>query len=113
MHEMSLSQSALDLIMQQARRHGAHKVTDVWLEVGALSCIEQSALRFCFDAVCRNTPAQGCALHIAVRPAHAWCWACATVVEVREYGEGCPHCGGLGWRVEDGDSVRVKQVALE
>lgn len=46
MHEVSLCQSAVEIIEQQARQHQVKKVTGVWLEIGALSCIEESALRF-------------------------------------------------------------------
>lgn len=46
MHEISMCYSALELIEQQARQHHARRVTAVWLEIGALSCIEESALRF-------------------------------------------------------------------
>ncbi|WP_192457522.1 hydrogenase maturation nickel metallochaperone HypA [Musicola keenii] len=113
MHEISMCYNALELIEQQARQHGASKVTGVWLEIGALSCIEESALRFCFESVCRQTLAEGCELHIAVRPAQAWCWACSCAVEVSAHDGGCPKCGSNCLRVESGDSLQLKQLAIE
>lgn len=113
MHEISLCYSALELIEQQARQHGATRVTEVWLEIGALSCIEEDALRFCFASVCRQTMAEGCQLHIRVLPAQAWCWTCGIQVAVARHGAGCPLCGGYHLRVENGDELQIKQLAVE
>lgn len=54
MHELSLCQSAVEIIQQQAEQHSVKRVTGVWLEIGALSCVEESAVRFSFDIVCRG-----------------------------------------------------------
>lgn len=61
MHEITLCQRALELIEQQAVQNHAKRVTGVWLKVGAFSCVETSALTFCFELVCRGTLAEGCA----------------------------------------------------
>lgn len=77
MHELSLCQSAVEIIQRQAEQHDVKRVTAVWLEIGALSCVEESAVRFSFEIVCRGTVAQGCDLHIVYKPARAWCWDCS------------------------------------
>ncbi len=43
MHELSLCQSAVEIIQRQAEQHDVKRVTAVWLEIGALSCVEESA----------------------------------------------------------------------
>lgn len=82
MHELSLCQSAVEIIQRQAEQHDVKRVTAVWLEIGALSCVEESAVRFSFEIVCHGTVAQGCDLHIVYKPAQAWCWDCSQVVEI-------------------------------
>lgn len=67
MHELSLCQSAVEIIQRQAEQHDVKRVTAVWLEIGALSCVEESAVRFSFEIVCRGTVAQGCDLHIVYK----------------------------------------------
>ncbi|HBA1455521.1 TPA: hydrogenase maturation nickel metallochaperone HypA [Escherichia coli] len=74
MHELSLCQSAVEIIQRQAEQHDVKRVTAVWLEIGALSCVEESAVRFSFEIVCHGTVAQGCDLHIVYKPAQARCW---------------------------------------
>lgn len=55
MHELSLCQSAVEIIQRQAEQHDVKRVTAVWLEIGALSCVEESAVRFSFEIVCHGT----------------------------------------------------------
>lgn len=77
MHELSLCQSAVEIIQRQAEQHDVKRVTAVWLEIGALSCVEESAVRFSFEIVCHGTVAQGCDLHIVYKLRPAWCWDCS------------------------------------
>ncbi|EKN6296914.1 hydrogenase/urease nickel incorporation protein, partial [Yersinia enterocolitica] len=82
MHEISLCLSTLELIEKQARLNGATRITAVWLEIGVLSCIEESALRFSFEAASRKTLAENCQLHLSTLPAVAWCWECSNSVAI-------------------------------
>ena len=58
MHEMSLCQNIMEIIDQQQKKHEIHEVTDIWLEIGALSCVEQSAVEFCFEIMRKDTVAE-------------------------------------------------------
>ncbi|CFQ54321.1 hydrogenase nickel incorporation protein HybF [Yersinia frederiksenii] len=113
MHEISLCLSTLELIEKQAQLHGATRITAVWLEIGALSCIEESALRFSFDSASRQTLAAGCQLHLSYQPAKAWCWECSTSVAIERHDAGCPHCGSHALQVESGSNLQVKQIEVE
>lgn len=113
MHEMALCQSILDIVLRHARAQGAHRVARVQLELGALSCAEPEALRFCFDAVTRGSLADGAALDIAVVPGCAWCWDCEAVVSLSDRAAGCPGCGGYRLRVDAGDEMRVTELEIE
>lgn len=113
MHEMALSQSVVDIVVRHAEAHGAARVRSVRLELGALSCAEPEALRFCFEAVTRGSLAEGAALEISIVPGRAWCWDCDGVVELIDRVAGCPACGGYRLRVEGGDDMRVKDLEIE
>ena len=110
MHELSLCQSAVEIIQRQAEQHDVKRVTAVWLEIGALSCVEESAVRFSFEIVCHGTVAQGCDLHIVYKPAQAWCWDCSQVVEIHQHDAQCPLCHGERLRV---DTLIVKSIEVE
>lgn len=68
MHELSLCQSAVEIIQRQAEQHDVKRVTAVWLEIGALSCVEESAVRFSFEIVCQGTVAKGAIYISSINP---------------------------------------------
>ncbi|MBV8042403.1 hydrogenase maturation nickel metallochaperone HypA [Pluralibacter sp.] len=113
MHELSLCLNMIELIEQHACQHKIRRVTAVWLEIGALSCIEEHALRFGFEAASRRSVAKGCQLWLDYQPARAWCWDCGTSVEIEKHDAPCPQCGGHALRIESGDSLRIKQLEVE
>ena len=84
MHEITLCQRALELIEQQAAKHGAKRVTGVWLKIGAFFlCRNQLSFAFCFDLVCRGSVAEGCKLHLEEQEAECWCETCQQYVTLR------------------------------
>ncbi|CAG9430663.1 MULTISPECIES: hydrogenase maturation nickel metallochaperone HypA [Providencia] len=113
MHEVALCQSAFEIIEQHAKRNHARRVTGVWLELSAVSCVEESAVHFCFDIICRNTLAQGAELHIVISPAQAQCRDCQHQVQITQFGEGCPHCGSQNLIVDSASAMQVKQIEVE
>lgn len=113
MHELSLCISMVEIIEQKAHQHHARRVTAVWLEMGALSCVEEQALRQGFVSASRHTLAENCQLRLSVKPARAWCWDCCFSVQVDKHDAPCPRCNGHTLRIEDGDSLRIKQLEIE
>lgn len=114
MHEITLCQRAIELIEQQARQHGASKVTGVWLEVGAFSCVETSALQFCFDLVCRGTLAEGCTLDVHQQEAECWCYDCQQhITLLTQRVRVCPQCNGTNLRIVADDGLQIKRLEIE
>lgn len=112
MHEMSLAEGVLQLIEDAARRDRFTKVSTVWLEIGQLSGVEPEALAFCFDAVTRNTVAEGARLEIITLPGQGWCQDCAQTVSMTEVFDACPKCAGFPLRVTAGTDMRVKELEV-
>ena len=112
MHEMSLAEGVLQLIEDAARRDRFNKVSAVWLEIGQLSGVEPEALAFCFDAVTRDTVADGARLEITTLPGKGWCEACARTVSMSEVFGECPQCGGYPLQVTAGTEMRVKELEV-
>jgi hydrogenase nickel incorporation protein HypA/HybF len=112
MHEMALAESMIEIVESTARRNGASRVTEVRLELGALSHVEREALAFCFDAVTRGGLADGAKLEIVATPGVAWCMPCAQSVPIAQRGDACPHCGGYQLQVTAGDEMRVKDIVI-
>lgn len=112
MHEISLCESIRDLLEDQAREGGFVRVNKVWLEVGALSCVEPEALRFGFDAVMRGSVAEGAALDIATPAAEARCPACGRTTQVEQRYEICPFCGAPWLEITRGAELKIKRLEV-
>jgi hydrogenase nickel incorporation protein HypA/HybF len=112
MHELALAESICDIVAETARQNGAQRVTAIMLEIGALSCVEPEALRFCLGAVTRGGVAENARLEIVATPGEAWCMPCATTVPLAALGEACPHCGSHQLAVSRGDAMRVREIEI-
>jgi hydrogenase nickel incorporation protein HypA/HybF len=112
-HELALSESIVDLVLESARRENLRAVTRVLVEVGADAGVESEALRFCFDAVTAATPARGAELVIETVPLRLRCRACAGEFEPESFFDACPFCGEHGATVLAGRELRVKSLEGE
>lgn len=114
MHEITLCQRALELIEQQAAAHGARRVSGVWLKIGAFSCVESSALRFCFDLVCHGTLAEGCVLHLDEQQAECWCGQCQQYVTLlSQRVRRCPQCHSDRLQIVADDGLQIQRLEIE
>ena len=113
MHEMSLAESALQIIEDAAHKQGFKRVTTVWLEIGQLSCVEKEAMRFCFDAVIKDSIADGARLEIVATPGQGRCTQCGCETQIATLYEACQQCGSYSIQVVAGDAMRVKEIEVE
>lgn len=112
MHEMSLAEGVLQLVVETAEREKAQRVKLVVLEIGRLSAVEPEALRFCFEAVTLGSIAHGAALEIVEVPGVGWCMPCAETVPMSESYGACPKCGGYQVQPTGGTEMRVKEIEI-
>ena len=108
MHELALSQSIVDLVVECARKEGVHAVTRVVVEVGVAAGVEPDALRFCFDIIAAETLVQGAELAIETITLQARCRKCACEFEPARLVSCCPHCGCYAPDLLRGRELRVK-----
>lgn len=113
MHEMSLAESAMQIIEDAARKQSFKRVRTVYLEIGQLACVEPEAMRFCFDAVIKGSIAQGASLQIVDTPGLGRCTQCGTEAQIATLYQACPGCGSYGIQVISGDAMRVIELEVE
>jgi hydrogenase nickel incorporation protein HypA/HybF len=110
---MSIAESVLQIIEDAARTEGCSRVKAVWLEIGQLAGVEKESLRFCFDAVTRNSIAENARLEIIEIAGQGHCLECACTVAVTDRYEPCPNCGSFRIEVTGGEEMRVKELEVE
>jgi hydrogenase nickel incorporation protein HypA/HybF len=113
MHEMSLTESLVELIENEREKQGFARVHAVKVTVGALGHVEPDAVRFCFDAVSRGTVVEGARLDIHIVPGQAWCLDCAKTVRVADRMAVCPECGRQHLQVTGGDDLRLDELEVD
>ncbi len=113
MHEMSLTESIVEIAVEAADRGGASRVRRVFVDVGVLSHVEPDALLFCFAAVSAGTIADGAALDINRIPGAGWCLDCGKTVPLAERFGPCPVCGRYHVQMTAGDEMRVREIEVE
>jgi len=113
MHEISLCESVVQLIEEQAEIQGYRRVRTVCLEIGRLAGVEIEAMRFGFEAVAKGTIADGAGLEIVEVPGTARCPHCEADVDVEQRFDACPRCGRGPMALTGGDRMRVLELEVE
>jgi len=112
MHEMSLSQSLVELVSERLRTEGGIRVLRVDIEIGVLGHVEPDALAFCLESAARQTALEGARFVIEQLPGRAYCFDCGAGVTIEERAQPCPQCGGYALRLEQGEELRVTQMEI-
>jgi hydrogenase nickel incorporation protein HypA/HybF len=113
MHEMSICESIVQTLEEQAAAQSYSRVRVVRLEIGPFAGVEPESLRFCFDAVTRGTLAESAGLEIISTQPEAWCLSCGKNVVIEARFDPCPECGGRHLQVNGGDELRIKELEVE
>ncbi|MFL5262693.1 MAG: hydrogenase maturation nickel metallochaperone HypA [Anaeromyxobacteraceae bacterium] len=109
MHELAIAEGVIETVT--GRLPGA-KVSRVILRIGALTCVEPEAMRFCFDAAAQGTALEGAVLEIVEVPARGSCRTCgAADVAVDPRIPLCP-CGSADLDLTDGEQLLVSAVEV-
>jgi len=114
MHESSLAQSALDLVLTTARSNGAERVTAVRIAVGDLAQADGDTIAFWFNILAEGTEASGAEVTIEHVKAAARCKHCGNEFEITppRWAVRCPACGADG-ELTTGRDLAVTSIDVE
>jgi hydrogenase nickel incorporation protein HypA/HybF len=112
MHEMALTESVVEIALQEMSRAGARRLKRIVLDIGRLSAVEPEAMRFCFAAIAAGTAAEGAELAIEEAPGAGWCLDCARAVALEERYGPCPECGGFRVQMTSGDQMKIRELEV-
>ncbi len=113
MHELSVTESILEICKTHAALQDAVLVTDVYLVIGQLSSIVDDSVQFYWEFVTEDTICQNSKLHFKRIPASFECLDCHTIFSLTERLEPCPKCGSLMTRIEKGEEFYVESILIE
>jgi hydrogenase nickel incorporation protein HypA/HybF len=113
MHELSIASSIVDRAKAVAEQNGNARVLKVALRIGEISGVEPDALRFGFEALCRDTPMEATALDIEFCKRRQRCQVCAVEFEPESFITTCPSCGSDDSVCIAGKELDVMFIELE
>ncbi len=112
-HELSIAQSIVDSVTEQASAHGGRRVLRIGVRIGDISGVNADALAFCFDLATKDTGLEGASLDVERIPARFRCQACGTEFPAGDFLASCPSCAGTSARLVAGDELALSFLEVE
>ena len=113
MHELSITQSILDLVISEAQKQGASKITLIRLKVGELTNVDPASVEFYLEIIGKGTIAEGVKLEAEMLPLTAECSDCGQRFRLESWASACPHCGSTSSKLVTGRELFVESIEVE
>lgn len=113
MHELSIAQSIVEIVLQHLPKEEDLTVKSVRLTLGAMAGVVPDSLEFCFGAITEGTPLQGAVLKIENVPLTAHCNACGHDGEIEPTLFACPSCGATSLVILSGREMQLRDIEVE
>ena len=113
MHELSVTESILELTLEHARKADASKVTGINLIIGQLSSLVDDSIQFYWDTISEDTICQGAKLTFTRIPAVLQCQDCQNEFSIAEEVKPCPICGSYRSIIIHGEEFYLDSIEIE
>ena len=113
MHELAITQSMFDLVLEQAEKAGARKVGKINLVIGEMTGVVDECVQFYFNFLSQGTIAEGAVLGFTMVPVRARCLDCDKRFELKEFDWTCPYCQGSNMEIIAGKELFVESIEVE
>ncbi|MDY6868443.1 MAG: hydrogenase maturation nickel metallochaperone HypA [Chloroflexota bacterium] len=113
MHELSVTESVLEIACKHAEKAQAEKVTDIFLEIGRLSSIIDDSVQFYWDLISKDTLCENAKLHFKRVPAKLVCTECGQEYMLEDELMPCPNCGSAKIKVLSGDEFNLNSIEIQ
>ena len=109
---MGIADSVLMAVIAETARYPGNRACKVGLRIGELAGIDPDSLRFCFDALIKDSELASLVLEIQLCSRRHQC-ACGHEFPVKDYDSRCPICSSLQTTCVSGDELELAFVELE
>jgi hydrogenase nickel incorporation protein HypA/HybF len=113
MHELSVTEEILKIILDHARQAEANRVRRVNLTVGDLAGFSGESIQFYFDLLSKGTEAERAVLSITRVPTRVRCTACQEEFSPDGMNWACPRCGGWMDEIVSGKEFYIESIEVE
>ena len=113
MHELSITESILEIALKHAQKANASKISNIYLVIGQLSSILDESVQFYWDMICEGTIAQGAVLHFKRIPIVINCNKCNQQYTPTGNGFVCPACDSNQVTILQGEEFYLEAIDVE
>jgi hydrogenase nickel incorporation protein HypA/HybF len=113
MHELSVTESILEISLRHARQADAKRITNLYLVIGQLASIVDDSVQFYWDIISKDTIAEGAILHFKRLPATFFCLQCNHEYSPGDDGFSCPECQSDQVKIISGDQFYMEAIDVE
>jgi hydrogenase nickel incorporation protein HypA/HybF len=113
MHEFAITKCLFDIVLNEAGKAGATRVTGINLVLGELTGVVKESVQFYLEYFSRNTPAEGASLNVKYIPAKAKCYECGYEFEIAEGDWLCPGCRNFALEIVTGKELFLESIDVE
>lgn len=113
MHELSVTESILEISLRHAHRVNAKHISDLYLVIGQLASIVDDSVQFYWDIVSKGTIADGATLHFRRIPATLACMDCNKQYNPSDNSFSCPICSSDHVKVISGDEFFMEAIDVD
>jgi hydrogenase nickel incorporation protein HypA/HybF len=113
MHEIGIANSILEAVKVETSRRPDAIPRKVAVRIGELAAVDPEALRFCFEALTRETELESLQLEIEICPRKHHCPDCDFEFPVVDFELRCPKCGQEHTHYISGDQLELAYLEME
>ena len=116
MHELGVTQSILDAVLEEARRHRSSRIVAIHLTIGEFTLVEADCVSYYLELLGKDTPAEGARLEVTRVPLTARCKGCGHEFhpDTSPYPAfRCPTCEGTDLEITAGRELRIDSIEVE
>lgn len=109
MHELSLIEGIIDIILAELPKHSITKVENISLRIGEMRQVVPDALHFAFECLSKDTPLEGAELRIENVPIKSKCAQCGHEFVQKNWFGNCPKCQSTKIEIVSGKELEIAE----
>lgn len=113
MHELSITQSIVNIAVDTAREHNVRKVNEIRIRIGEYSGVVSQCVQQYFDILSKGTAAEGAVLKMSTIPITMRCKQCGAENEIDKFNIRCPDCGSTDLKLLTGHEFYVESLEVD
>lgn len=112
MHELSLCRSIINSVKPKIAKTN-YDLVSITIEIGVFSCVDESALKFNFKVLTKNTCFNGVELYCEAITALTECQSCKHRYQPIALFSQCPRCQSLETQLISGNELKIKEIEVK